>query len=330
MQRATFRKFSFFALLLNLSFFLTTPVFAVQSHNSAPNLINTVWQSSVLEFSTSSGPAYSRVFYLFEKDGKVTECAVSTLPSGLESTPNFFNPMYNPIPWAYQEGGTPHSDNSPFRLRTTMTPGFTAGAQAVGSYRGNEKNLQIQFAAWSGTADLGADEIVLTRINKTSKKTDVWKLQRIPNASLPHESARSATVVESPIVLSSNAVDWTFNLNIHQMVGIIGIVREESHQFEWLVKLSQDGEELKGIIASGRGEHGEAICAEARVAGRIKNDIVSFVVTYEGTCCNLAQMKFTGRLSDDGRTMTGSLEPVDLPKKPGCNLAYATVKASRH
>lgn len=99
-----------------------------------------------------------------------------------------------------------------------MTPGFTASAQAVGSYRRNEKTLQMQFA----------DEIVLTPINKASKKTDVWKLRRIPNAWLPHESARSATVVESPIVLSSNAVEWTFNLNIHRMVGIIGIVREES------------------------------------------------------------------------------------------------------
>lgn len=322
--------FLILSLLLNLPLFLNVAVFAVQSNSSATTLVNTVWQSPVLPFSTSSGPAYTRVFYLFEKDGKLTECAVSTLPSQLESTPNFFNPMYNPIPWAYQEGGAPYSDNSPFRLRLTMTPGFTASVQTVGSYRGNGKTIQIEFAAWSGTADWGADEIVLTRIHKTSNKKDVWKLQRIPNGSLPRESAGSATVVESPIVLPSNAVDWTFNLKIHRMVGIIGIVREESHQFEWLVKLSQDGEELKGIIASGRGEHGESVCAEATVVGRIKNDVVSFVVTYKGTCCHLAQMKFTGRLSDNGKTMTGSLEPIDLPKKPGCSLAYATVTASRH
>ena len=328
MQRATFRKFSFLPLLLNLSLFLSAPVFAVQSNTSAPSPVNTVWQSPVLPFSTSSGLAYTRVFFLFEKEGKVTECAVSTLPSQLNSTPNFFNPVYNSVPWAYQEGGVPYSDNSSFRLRLTMTPGFIASVQAIGSYRRNGNTLKIEFAAWSGTAELEADQIVLTRINKTSGKKEEWKLQRIPNGSLQRENAGTVTAVESRIVPPSNAADWKFTLKVHRMVGIIGLVREESHQFEWLLKLSQDGEELKGVIASGRGEHGESVCAEATVAGRVKNDVVSFVVTYEGTCCHLAQMKFTGRLSDDGKTMTGSLEPVDLPKKPGCSLAYATVTAS--
>jgi hypothetical protein len=330
MPRATFRKFLFLALLLNVSLSLTAPVFAAQSNSSAPNPINTVWQSPVFPFSTSSGTAYSRVFFLFEKDGTVIECAVSTLPSQLNSTPNFFNPMYNPVPWTYQEGAVPYSDNSPFRLRLTMTPGFIASVQAVGSYRRNGNTLQIEFDAWSGTAELAGDEIALTRINKSSGKKEAWKLEKIPNDSLPRQNAGTGTAVEPRIIPPSNASDWTFSLRVDRMVGIIGLVREESHQFDWLLKLGRDGEELKGIIASGRGEHGESVCAEATVAGSVKNGVVTFVVTYEGTCCHLAQMKFTGRLSDDGKTMTGNLEPVDLPKTAGCSLVYATVTASRH
>ena len=182
------RHFTYFLilpLLMNLPVFPNSPVFAVQSKLSGSSLVNTVWQSPVIPFSTSSGTAYSRVFYLFEKDGKLTECAVSTLPSQLNSTPNFFNPMYNPVPWAYQEGGGPYSDNSPFRLRLTMTPGFTASAQAVGSFRITEKTMQLEFDAWSGTASLIAEGIVLTRINKTSGEKHEWKLERIPNGSLP-------------------------------------------------------------------------------------------------------------------------------------------------
>jgi len=180
-------------LLLKLPFLRNEPAFAVQSNSSATTLVNTVWQSPVLTFSTSSGTAYTRMFYLFEKDGKLTECAVSTLPSQLESTPNFFNPMYNPVPWVYQEGGDPYSENSPFRRRLTMTPGFIANVQAVGSFRITGKTMRIEFAAWSGTASLAPGEIVLTRINKTTGEKHEWKLERIPNGSLPRPSGGGST-----------------------------------------------------------------------------------------------------------------------------------------
>jgi hypothetical protein len=171
-------------------------------------------------------------------------------------------------------------------------------------------------------------------LNKNTNKRSTFKIVRMSNIAAPqallNKDAGPATTIESHIVTPSNAADWRFTLKVHRMVGIIGLVREESHQFEWLVKMSQDGEELKGVIANGGGEHGESVCAEATLAGRINNDAVSFVVTYEGICCHLAQMKFTGRLSNDGKSMTGSLEPVGLPNKPGCSLIYATVTASRH
>jgi len=113
------------------------------------------------------------------------------------------------------------------------------------------------------------------------------------------------------------------------MVGSTGVIRDETRRFGWMVKLDLIGEDLKGTIISGRGEQGEGVCADATIVGWRNGTKVNFVVTYQGACCNQGQMRFTGNLSDDNKMMTGSLEPVGLPKTYSCSLAYAKVTAKQ-
>lgn len=120
---------------------------------------------------------------------------------------------------------------------------------------------------------------------------------------------------------------WDFKVSVDRVIRSEGTVRE-GHSFEWVVRLSQRGEELKGYIVSGRGSQGENVCADATISGSIQDGKVSFVITYLGSCCTQEQMKFTGKLSSDGQMLTGSVEPRDAPRT-ACYLWYGEIIASK-
>jgi hypothetical protein len=122
---------------------------------------------------------------------------------------------------------------------------------------------------------------------------------------------------------------WDFKINVDQVMYSTGTVKEE-HTYEWVVRLNQMGTELKGAIVNGRTLSGEAdnVCADAAINGSIQDGKVDFVITYSGSCCAQEQMKFIGKLADDGKHITGNIQPRDTPRPP-CHLWYGQVEASK-
>ena len=132
-----------------------------------------------------------------------------------------------------------------------------------------------------------------------------------------------------PVYPQSLTGVWDFKLNINRMVGTDGFVKKMSRSFEWVIRFKQENGKLTGDLVGGRGSRGESVCADAAIEGSVREGKISFVVTYQGSCCEQEQMKFVGELGDDGKTLTGSLEPVDVPKAYSCSLAYADITASK-
>jgi hypothetical protein len=133
--------------------------------------------------------------------------------------------------------------------------------------------------------------------------------------------------VKQPISAPSISGVWDFKVKTNRGVGTDGFIRKESRSYEWVIRLKQEGQKLSGDLIGGRGSRGENVCADADVSGSVNDGSITFVVTYQGSCCNQEQMKFTGELSDDGKTLTGSLEPVDVPRSYSCSLWYADITA---
>ena len=133
-------------------------------------------------------------------------------------------------------------------------------------------------------------------------------------------------VTAQPISVSSMSGIWDFKLSVNRMVGRDGFVRKQLRSFEWVIRFKQEVEKLSGDLVGGRGSRGEGVCADADVSGSVKGGRINFIVAYQGSCCSQEQMKFVGELSDDGTTLTGNLEPVDVPRTY-CELAYADVTA---
>lgn len=325
-KHIAYSKYSSPFLVLTLLFVCHANTSLAQVKPAAPNIANTVWKGPITPFQTSAGTATSQAFFLFEKDGKVTERAISMLASQLQATPNVFNPMYNPSPWIYQEGSNPYAYNSPFRYSLTMTPGPVASAEEIGTYKVTGRTLYVEFPSSTITATINGQEMIGASTNKQTHERKEWAIQRIPDAALRRQTDDTSFGAESP---SSNATLWDFTLDVNRLVGSTGVFRDENRRFGWMVKLNLIGEDLTGTIINGRGEQGEDVCADATIVGWRRGTKVNFVVTYQGACCNQGQMRFTGDLSDDNKTMTGSLEPAGLPKTYSCSLAYAKVTANQ-
>lgn len=134
-------------------------------------------------------------------------------------------------------------------------------------------------------------------------------------------------LVNQPISASSMSGVWDFKIKTNRGVGTDGFIRKESRSYEWVIRFTQEGRKLSGDLVGGRGSRGENVCADADISGSVNEGSVTFVVTYQGSCCNQEQMKFNGELSDDGKSLTGSLEPVDVPRAYLCNLWYADITA---
>jgi hypothetical protein len=130
-----------------------------------------------------------------------------------------------------------------------------------------------------------------------------------------------------PTSSSMNGVS-DFELSVNRMVGRDGFIRKQTRSFKWVVRFKQDGEKLTGDLIGAKGSRGEGVCADASIDGTIRRESVSLAVTYQGACCSQEQENFTGTLSDDGKTLSGSIEPADVPTTY-CTLAYADVKATK-
>jgi hypothetical protein len=122
---------------------------------------------------------------------------------------------------------------------------------------------------------------------------------------------------------------WDFELDVTHVVGRDGFVKKERRFYEWVIRLRQNGNELTGDLIGGKGSRGEGVCADAAIEGSINGRRVQFTVTYQGFCCKDEQMAFAGELSEDGTSLTGKLEPADVPKNYSCSLAYANAKATK-
>jgi hypothetical protein len=166
------------------------------AQSESVSLVNTVWKGPQIETTTSTGPATLSPYLLFERNGKVSECVIAVLPSGLESTPNFFNPMYNPIPWAFQEGGEPYSANSPYRYNLTMTPGITRMSEVAGKYRIQGRTVYMEFPESSRIGQLRDDEFIVS-VGLGSGKKQEWTYKRIPNALLRRQRSTSSATSEA-------------------------------------------------------------------------------------------------------------------------------------
>jgi len=138
------------------------------------------------------------------------------------------------------------------------------------------------------------------------------------------------TTLASPPSPSASIVGiWDFELDVTHMVARDGFVKKERHFFEWVIRFRQNGNELTGDLVGGKGSRGEGVCADAAIEGSINGRRIQFTVTYQGYCCKDEQMVFVGELDENGTSLTGKLEPKDVPTNYSCSLAYANVKAAK-
>ena len=122
---------------------------------------------------------------------------------------------------------------------------------------------------------------------------------------------------------------WDFKLDVNRMVGKDGFVRKQLRSFEWVIRLKQEGGKVTGDLIGGKGSRGESVCADGDVRGAINGTRIELVVAYQGNCCSQEQEKFVGEVDDSGKTINGTLEPVDVPRAYDCSLAYADVKGTK-
>ena len=139
----------------------------------------------------------------------------------------------------------------------------------------------------------------------------------------------TAAIASPPPPQSSIVGLWDFELDITHKVEKDGFVKKERRFAQWVIRFRQNGNKLTGDLIGGKGSRGENICADAAIEGSINGRRVEFTVTYQGACCKDEQMAFVGQISEDDKSLTGKLEPVDVPTNYSCWLAYAEVKATK-
>jgi hypothetical protein len=122
---------------------------------------------------------------------------------------------------------------------------------------------------------------------------------------------------------------WDFELEVTRVVGRDGFVKKERHFYEWVIRFRQNGNQLTGDLVGGKGSRGEGVCADAAIEGSINGRRVEFTVTYQGYCCKDEQEVFVGELGEGDESLTGKLEPGDVPTNVSCSLAYADTKATK-
>lgn len=139
-----------------------------------------------------------------------------------------------------------------------------------------------------------------------------------------------ATALSSPLPPQPPMVGiWDFDLDVTHLVARDGSVIKERRFFQWIIQFRQDGTKLTGDLIGGKGSRGEGVCAGAAIEGSINGRKVKFTVTYQGDCCKDEQEVFVGELGEDDKSLTGKLEPANVPRDTSCALAYADVKASK-
>jgi hypothetical protein len=129
--------------------------------------------------------------------------------------------------------------------------------------------------------------------------------------------------------IGANLGVWDFQVEVNRMVGSDGFIKRVNTSFELVVRLNQRDGKITGEVVGGRGgRKGETVCADAEIEGTIIGRSVTFVITYQGSCCNGEQLRFSGSFSNNYQTLSGTIEPVDVPKL-FCSLEYGDVTATK-
>lgn len=318
--------------------------FAGNAQNSSIsiNLEGTEWQGTVVSNVNYSDNSVTTVKLklTFSQRGKVTAILVGSRTAGVRGIVN------------------PSSGS----IITSVTPPTTRSQTVNGTYTVNGKSVHLEFSDTTIRATGSHDELKCVLTHKSTGTEEKWVAYRI--SPQRHVNSRKqgidgsdpSTVAALNAASNSRKLDpidfsvfpdskpligptidkalWNFRVDVDRLVGSAGVIREESHQFEWLASLtrkrmSKEGEEwLEGSIVRGSGERGQ-VCADAKITGFVSKRKLTFWVTYKGSCCNNSSMWFSGTLSDDSKNMTGNLEPIGLPEGYSCSLMYAKVTATR-
>jgi hypothetical protein len=72
------------------------------------------------------------------------------------------------------------------------------------------------------------------------------------------------------------------------------------------------------------------LCSNVEIKGSTQNNHVNWVAHFNAPCeCQGAETMFEGTLSQDGKTMTGTISPVRPPPSPDCRVWWANVTATK-
>lgn len=153
--------------------------------------------------------------------------------------------------------------------------------------------------------------------------------------AMQEEAARQAEMTrQAAIVLTQQAqpvpadnfpaaANWDINLSPNSKMLADGSVESSTTNVYIDADLYRSGSTLTGNYTFASGD---LACSNASISGTIGDTTIQWVVTYSGSCCGGAQMRFSGTLHDDGRGFSGYIEPV-VPPPTNCFLWYADVNA---
>ena len=122
---------------------------------------------------------------------------------------------------------------------------------------------------------------------------------------------------------SKLAGNWKFQFNISKFKNNRGFIVEKAETVISSINLDENGGNITGAQLGHTGGTSSSACRKAGISGRLNGDQVTFVITYN--CCEGSQVRFTGIVDQQYRNLTGSLEPVGIPRGSNCKMPYAEV-----
>src|SRR5256885_16823518 len=96
---------------------------------------------------------------------------------------------------------------------------------------------------------------VFSYIDKGAKKMRLKNLLYLSMLALIVFTGVSS--LGQPVPPPSLSGVWDFKLRVTKAVGTDGFVKKESHSYEWVIRLKQEGSKLTGDLIGARGSRGE-------------------------------------------------------------------------
>jgi hypothetical protein len=113
---------------------------------------------------------------------------------------------------------------------------------------------------------------------------------------------------------------WSMQVDVEQYLDSDGIMFDADVTHDVVLTMTSEGDSLFGSYVGSV----EPACSNAALVGEVDGNQMAWTVTYSGTCCNGAQMEFTGTIADDGQSVTGEMAPL-APPSPNCWLWWGNV-----